>query len=100
MKNLMLAAVMCLGTITAIAHGASGLDDASITVAETQDDFNEVALTDVPEAITAALEIAHPGASITKAYVNEQSQYKLEVTTEDGQQVELFSDAQGNWLNL
>ncbi len=69
-------------------------------VAEAQDDFTEVALEELPEAITTALEAAHPGATISKAYVNEASQYKLEVAKEDGSAVELYADAEGNWIEM
>ncbi|MGB5553216.1 MAG: hypothetical protein WBM83_01065 [Flavobacteriaceae bacterium] len=67
---------------------------------EAQDAFTEVAIEELPEAITAALEAAHPGAAISKAYINEASQYKLEVAKEDGSAVELYADAEGNWIEM
>jgi len=67
---------------------------------EAQDAFTEVAIEELPEAITTALEAAHPGATISKAYVNEASQYKLEVAKEDGSAVELYADAEGNWIEM
>ena len=67
---------------------------------EAQDGFNEVTLEEVPEAITAALEAAHPGATISKASVNESAQYKLEVAKEDGETAELYADAEGNWIEM
>lgn len=70
------------------------------TAVEEQDGFNELALEEVPEAITAALEAAHPGATISKAYVNESAQYKLEVAKEDGETAELYADAEGNWIEM
>lgn len=73
---------------------------AEEVAAEGQDGFNEVALEEVPEAITAALEAAHPGATISKAYVNESAQYKLEVAKEDGETAELYADAEGNWIEM
>lgn len=65
-----------------------------------QDGFNEVAMEEVPEAITAALEEAHPGASISKVSMNDQDQYKLEVTKDDGESAELYADAEGNWIEM
>lgn len=67
---------------------------------EAQDGFNEVALEEVPEAITTALEVAHPGATISKASVNEDAQYKLEVAKADGETAELYADAEGNWIEM
>ncbi|WP_425234788.1 hypothetical protein [Ulvibacterium sp.] len=106
MKKVMLVAVMALGTMTAFAQeevmeeATANLEEVAAEAVEAQDGFNEVALEELPEAITQALEAAHPGASVAKAYMNEQSQYKLEVTKEDGEQVELYADAEGNWLEM
>ena len=66
----------------------------------TQDGFNEIAIEELPEAITTALEAAHPGATVSKAYMNDASQYKLEVAKEDGASVELYADAEGNWIEM
>ena len=68
--------------------------------ATSQDNFSEVALEEVPEAITTALEEAHPGATVDKAHMNEQAQYKLEVTKEDGETAELYMDAEGNMIEM
>lgn len=65
-----------------------------------QDNFSEVAVEDVPEAITTALEEAHPGATVSKAHMNDQGQYKLEVTKEDGETAELYMDAEGNQIEM
>ncbi|MGB7393017.1 MAG: hypothetical protein WA913_01350 [Pricia sp.] len=73
-------------------------DDAE--EAMSQDGFSEVAIEEVPEAITTALEEAHPGATVDKAHMNEQSQYKLEVTKEDGETAELYMDAEGNMIEM
>ena len=130
MKNLMIAAVLALGTMTAFAQEETAVeenatqateaveetaddatqaveqtaDDATEAVEETadaaQDGFKEVATEEVPEAITTALEAAHPGATIDKASMNEDSQYKLEVTTEAGESAELYADAEGNWIDM
>jgi len=98
----MLAAVLSLGTMTAFAQEEETAVEevATEVVAEAQDSFNEVALEEVPAAITEALEAAHPGATISKAYLNEDAQYKLEVAKEDGETAELYADAEGNWLEM
>lgn len=98
----MFAAVLSLGTMTAFAQEEETVVEevATEAVAEAQDSFNEVALEEVPAAITEALEAAHPGATISKAYMNEEAQYKLEVAKEDGETAELYADAEGNWLEM
>ncbi len=69
-------------------------------VAATQDAFNEVTLEEVPAAITEALAKDHPGTTISKAHMNKASEYKLEVTKEDGTSISLYSDAEGNWIDM
>ncbi|SDL68748.1 hypothetical protein SAMN04488514_102338 [Kriegella aquimaris] len=101
MKNLMIVAAMSLGTMTAFAQEeAPAVEEVVTEVVESQDGFNEVAIEELPEAISAALEAAHPGATISKAYANEEAQYKLEVAKEDGSAVELYADAEGNWIDM
>lgn len=120
----MFAAVLSLGTMTAFAQEEETAveevateaveatqeeateaveaveEEATEAVEATQDGFNEVALEEVPAAITEALEAAHPGATISKASMNEDAQYKLEVAKEDGETAELYADAEGNWIEL
>lgn len=100
MKNLMIAAVLSLGTMTAFAQEEETAVEEVVTeqVEAAQDGFNEIAAEEVPAAITEALEAAHPGATISKAFMNEEAQYKLEVAKEDGETAELYADAEGNWI--
>ncbi|WP_430906084.1 hypothetical protein [Maribacter sp. 2-571] len=101
MKKVLLVAALAFGTLTVSAQEEATEAVATTTeVVEAQDAFAEVALEELPEAITAALEAAHPGATISKAYVNEAAQYKLDVTKEDGEAVELYADAEGNWIEM
>ncbi|AYN69441.1 hypothetical protein D1013_19665 [Euzebyella marina] len=100
MKNLMFAAVLSLGTMTAFAQEEETTVEEVATeqVEATQDDYTEIAAEEVPAAITEALEAAHPGATISKAFMNEEAEYKLEVAKEDGETAELYADAEGNWI--
>lgn len=79
------------------------VEEAVVATEEVVEDeiaFNEVAIAELPEAITVALEAAHPGATIAKAYANKSSQYKLDVANAEGVAVELYTDAEGNWIEL
>ncbi|VAW10626.1 hypothetical protein MNBD_BACTEROID03-1534 [hydrothermal vent metagenome] len=111
MKKVMLVAVMCLGTMTAFAQEEAAAEavateveatqeEATAEAVATQDGFTEVALEELPAGISAALATDHPGATISKAYVNEAAQYKLEVANEDGTTGTLFADAEGNWIEM
>lgn len=101
MKKVLLAAVLSLGTMTAFAQEEeTAVEEAVIEVMEEQDDFAEVAIEELPEAITQALATDYPETTISKAYVNEAAQYKLEIAKEDGEAIELYADAEGNWIEL
>lgn len=101
MKKVLLVAALSLGTMTAFAQEEEiAVESVATEVMEEQDAFAEIAIEELPEAITVALEAAHPGTTIAKAYVNEAAQYKLEVAKEDGEAVELYADADGNWIEM
>ena len=101
MKKVLLVAALSLGTMTAFAQEEeTAVESVATEVMEEQDAFSEIAIEELPEAITVALEAAHPGTTIAKAYVNEAAQYKLEVAKEDGEAVELYADAEGNWIEM
>lgn len=115
MKKVFFVAVLSLGTMTAFAQEVEVAVEAVATevvaqeanveavateMVEAQDGFAVVAIEELPEAITVALETAHPGATIGNAYINEAAQYKLEVSKEDGTTAELYADAEGNWIEM
>lgn len=101
MKKVLLVAALSLGTMTAFAQEEEiAVESVATEVMEEQDAFAEIAIEELPEAITVALEAAHPGTTIAKAFVNEAAQYKLEVAKEDGEAVELYADAEGNWIEM
>ncbi len=109
MKKVFLVAALSLGTMTAFAQEAETAVEEVVTEAtaaeateavEAQDGFTEVAIEELPAAISEALATDHPGATISKASVNESAQYKLEVAKEDGTTAELFADAEGNWIEM
>jgi len=96
----MIVAALALGTMTAFAQEEAPTEEVAVEAVAIQDSFAELAIEELPEAITAALATDFPGATIAKAYVNEAAQYKLEVAKEDGEALELYADAEGNWIEL
>ncbi|CAM3386103.1 hypothetical protein ZORO111903_12365 [Zobellia roscoffensis] len=105
MKKIFITAVLALGSLSGFAQEEVTVIEnveASATeeVAATQDDFSEVSADELPEAVTAAVSKNYPTASIDKAYSNEASQYKLEVSLEDGTAGTLYADENGNWIEM
>ncbi|SDL68803.1 hypothetical protein [Kriegella aquimaris] len=100
MKKLVFVLALSLGSFTAFAQDAESVQEEATEVVATQDGFNEVAADELPEAVTAAVSKNYPTASIDKAYVNEEKQYKLEVSLEDGTAGTLYADESGNWIEM
>ncbi|PIB30873.1 hypothetical protein BFP77_03605 [Maribacter sp. 4U21] len=63
-------------------------------------DFTEISTSALPQAVMDAFTADFPSATLNKAYVNEEGQYKLEITNEDGSTAALYADAEGKWLEM
>ena len=96
MKNLFLSAAIVLGGLTSFAS-TTPITNSIIKVISVADDYTEIKLEELPAPIVEALKKAYPDAVITKAYKNEKSEYKLDVTV--GEKVgNLFANADGTWI--
>ena len=122
MKKLFITAVFALGSLTAFAQeeqateveetateattetedAAAGAEDAATEAtagadeAAGQDGFSEIAVEEVPEAVTSMIETNYPGATINAAHKNEENHFKVEVSLEDGTSGALIVDEEGN----
>ncbi|MBU2995591.1 hypothetical protein KO500_04070 [Cellulophaga baltica] len=101
MKKLILASVFTFVGLTAIAQEENvvTVETAVEEVTPIQDEYSEISKDELPEAVTAAVAKNYPTASIDKAHVNEDMEYKLEVSLEDGTSGTLYADEDGNWLD-
>ncbi|MFH6997585.1 hypothetical protein ACHRVZ_06615 [Flavobacterium sp. FlaQc-57] len=96
MKNLFLSAAIVLGSLTSFAS-TSPITNTIVKTISIADEYTEIKLEELPAPITEALKKAYPDAVITKAYKNEKSEYKLDVTV--GEKVgNLFANADGTWI--
>lgn len=93
MKKLILSAAILLGSLSTFAATAT-IQNSTIKVVTIADEYIEIKITDLPAAVTESLKKSHPDAVITKAYVNETKQYKLELTTGDKSET-VWTDANG-----
>ncbi|SHJ47465.1 hypothetical protein SAMN04487911_12243 [Arenibacter nanhaiticus] len=98
MKKLFVVAVVSLGTLTGFAQEAEAAEAVGATEMVAQDEYSEIEISALPEAVTNALAKDHPEATISKAYVNKKEQFKLEVAHQDGTSATLFADKKGNWI--
>ncbi|WP_289663529.1 hypothetical protein [Flavobacterium panacagri] len=96
MKNLFLSAAIVLGSLTSFAS-TTQVNNTIVKTISIEDEYTEIKLEELPAAISEALKKAYPEAVITKAYKNEKSEYKLDVTVGD-KVGNLFANADGTWI--
>lgn len=64
-----------------------------------QDEYIDVAVENLPQAVLDAVAKDLPGATITSAGAKEDaSEFKLVVAKDDGEAAEIYCDAEGNWI--
>ncbi len=96
MKNLFLSAAIVLGSLTSFAS-TTQVTNTIVKTISVEEEYTEIKLEELPAAISEALKKAYPEAVITKAYKNEKSEYKLDVTVGD-KVGNLFANADGTWI--
>ncbi|WP_100616235.1 hypothetical protein [Confluentibacter citreus] len=96
MKKLILTVAILAGGFSTFALPNNNLPMESTSIVMNAE-FNEVAVDQLPEAVTSAVKNDFATATIAKAYVNASEQYKLELTI-DGSSSTVYADKDGNWL--
>ncbi|NGY36445.1 hypothetical protein FQU23_002850 [Flavobacterium sp. XN-5] len=100
MKKLILSAAIVLGSLTTMSAQAQEETKEATTTEQTAlatDAYTEIKKEELPAAITEALKKAYPEAVVSKAYINEKKEYKLDVNV--GEKAgSLFADGNGNWI--
>ncbi|MCL7764990.1 hypothetical protein MPF19_16325 [Polaribacter sp. Z014] len=100
MKKLILTvavAILSSGISISAANINNNINSGEVIVMTINEDFKEVALEDLPEAVSNAILKDYATAIIGKAYVNGSEQYKIELTIDETETV-VYADKEGNWL--
>ena len=95
MKKLFLSAAIALSSLTSFA--STTVPTTIVKTICVGDEYAEIKLEEIPAPITEALKKNFPDAVVTKAYKNEKSEYKLDVTV-GGKTGNLFANADGTWI--
>ena len=100
MKNLFVLPVIAfgllLGTQNINAQVTSSEEGVEVVM---QEKFIELAVENLPQPVLDAVARDFKGASINKAAAKEDaSEFKLELTKEDGETMVAHCDAEGNWI--
>jgi hypothetical protein len=98
MKKLILTVAILMGSFSMFAQ----TETAKATKAETstkasQEKYKEIKVEELPEAVKTALKAGYPDATVTKAYINDKKEYKMDIAVGD-QKGTVYADAEGNWL--
>lgn len=101
MKKLILSVAIVLGGLTAMnaqSDQAKTLSNSSAKASmssEVIQDYKEVKTSEVPQNVLASLSKTYDGVSVSKAYVNERGEYKLELTTADKKTATVYTNGKG-----
>lgn len=108
MKKICLTVVAASAMLFSAQNlSAQEVAQAQVEVEETveqraQEDFRQIEIQELPAEVQQAVERDFAGATIAEAHVNEkegEQKFKLKITTADGEEKELYSDAKGNWID-
>ncbi|QTE22383.1 hypothetical protein [Polaribacter cellanae] len=96
MKKLILTVAIVASGFSTFAFSDNVLPVETITVSVVKD-FKEVALDKLPKAVSDAIAKDYSSSTISKAYVNDSEQYKIELKTAEVEST-VYIDKDGNWL--
>jgi len=100
MKKFFYVAAFSLASLTAFAQNTAEANIGATTAVSVQDNYSEIDSSELPEAVAAAITKDYPTATVNKAYVNKDKQYKLEVALEDGSTSTFYFDADGSPIDM
>ena len=105
MKRLYVTAVIAGAMFLAVGPANAQVYENSQAEAEMgqtqQVKYTQIEAQDLPQQVREAFEKDYQGSTLTEIYSAEkdgETSYKLIVSSEDGKTLELFADAQGNWI--
>ena len=97
MKKVFLTAAIILGGLSSYAVTSVTAVQNDAIVVQLQQEFKEIKVEELPQAVKDALARDFQTATLNKAYVNDEQEYKLDITV-DGAASTLYADEDGNWI--
>lgn len=94
LKMLALTALAVLSTQIATATLSSEISEKQTSVELATQDFLEIEVSTLPEAVQEAVKTKFEGSEISKAYVNKEGIYKLELLKDETSSV-IYMNAEG-----
>ena len=97
MKKVILTAAILVGGLSTYAASAFTINPTNQIEITAQQEYTEIKIESLPQAVKDALEEDFSTATLDKAYVNDEQEYKLEITVDGGTSI-LYADKDGNWI--
>lgn len=97
MKKIVLTVAIVLGGLSTFATSAFAMNTSDVVMLSIQQEYKEIEASAVPQAVKDALAADFPTATLSKAYVSDTEEYKLDITVE-GVVSTLYADKDGNWI--
>lgn len=98
MKKWIVTFAIAFAILTINAQSLDAEIPSKAQNASVQDDYKEVSVSNLPQAIKDAVAKDLEDAVVTKAYANEKGEFKLVVTTGDKLSKTLFANSKGQWI--
>ena len=98
MRKLFFGIAVSLTSLTACAQENKIVKADNTEISVAQDKFSEIGTTELPIAVTKAIDTYYPSAVIQKAFVNNSEQFKLEIVMEKGKSGTVYTDKDGEWI--
>ena len=94
MKKVILTLAIAMGSLSTFATTTTPATFSNSIVKTVQEEYTEVALDALPEAVKATVTNSFPNSKLLKAYKNEKNEYKLELSVGTATH-DIFTDADG-----
>lgn len=99
MRKLILAtAILASGISTYATSNSNNLFNADTICTVVNNEFKEISIEKLPIVVVETVKEYFPKATISKAFMNEKGQYKLELLIEKKTKV-IYSNKEGNLLD-
>lgn len=98
MKKVFLTAAVLLGGLSTFASSTIVNAPEEGIVIAVQEEYKEINVEDLPQAVKDALATDYESATLDKAYVSDKQEYKLDITIEETSS-SVYIDKDGNWID-
>ncbi|WP_010523007.1 hypothetical protein [Aquimarina agarivorans] len=101
MKNLKLTALAAIVAFSTQVFAANfSVQSTNNDIQLAIEDFLEIDVATLPKLVVEAVQKEHEGATISKAFVNQDGAYKLVLDTQGEDSTILYANAKGEWLDM